>query len=167
MALSFLHWGKASLKQPTPELSPGLCIFTFPFHLNSAICASGAYDLTTLSYRQNQTEATRTFGSLLVLDSGPFSVRVPRFGSFPAAEALGTCLLVKLIFITCNGAQIPWYWPWPWGWYIIGRKMQWDLEELRGLQKGRGLKVPRKGKLELVSQKCGWALTFHSLLWPL
>lgn len=95
-----------------------------------------------------------------------------KFGSFlaaaaAAAEALGFCLLVKLIFITCEGAQILWYWPWPWRWYNRQKNAQWNLKGLRGPQRGRGLKVLRKEKLELVPQKCGQALTFHLPLWPL
>lgn len=61
-----------------------------------------------------QTEIPISFGSGLVLDSGPLSVSALRLGSFIAAaaaavaapEALGISLLVKLIFITCRGAQI-------------------------------------------------------------
>lgn len=92
----------------------GICEFSL--HHGSGMCASGAYELTTLSYRQNADRGNKNSWVPAGVGFGALSVSALRFDSFlavVAAEALEVCLLVKLIFITCNGAQILWYWPWP------------------------------------------------------
>ena len=164
----FSNGGNASINQPMLELSLGLHILISPSTtiLLFVLLGPGAQPLSVTGRMQR----FQNFWVSTVLDYGPFSVSALKFGSFlapAAAKALRICLLVKLIFITCDGAQILWYWPWPCRWYNRQKNAEWNLKGLRGLQSRKSLKVLRKGKLELVPQKCEQALTFHPLLWLL
>ena len=110
----FSNGGNASINQPMLELSLGLHILISPSTtiLLFVLLGPGAQPLSVTGRMQR----FQNFWVSTVLDYGPFSVSALKFGSFlapAAAKALRICLLVKLIFITCDGAQILWYWPWP------------------------------------------------------
>lgn len=133
-----LHWA----------CHPGLYIFIFPC-TSTLPLALGAYSLMTLSHWHNVNQRTKDFWVPTGIGFWALFSAL-RIGSFlaaaPATEALGSYLLVKLMFITCNSAQILWYCPWPWRWYHRQKNAECNLGELRGLQSGRGLGTKERTK---------------------
>lgn len=141
----------------------------FPSATVLACVLLGAMSWQLSATGRMQTEATRTFGSLLVLDSGPCQSVPWGLIVFLLLLLLKLWKFVCLSSLFLSLAMVPRSCGIGLGPEdgIIGRKMQSETWKDWEVSRVRDLKVLREGKLKLVPQKCRQALTFHPLLRPL